>query len=588
MIAKRIDRVGKTSSFQRLGHYVLEAKNSDAAILWTRTAEYVVDLKGAGEKVLWSRLSNCEAELPVLAIAEIEATQAQNTRSKADKTYHLVISFREGERPSQEQLEGIEDAFCQSLGYGEHQRISAVHQDTDNIHLHVAINKVHPQTLKVQEPYRDFYILNDLCQQMEQKYGLAVDNRIGHGKRQGRAGDLEAHRGEQSLLSWIRENLGEALQQVKAQGNSWADLHAVLAEHDLVIKPRGSGLVIATADGSLGVKASSVDRGFSFKSLTDRFGEYQPPQQEAHQHAQYEKMGNVSKPEQFYQRGPRQRHPGANSLWVQYQHEKDRQFQAKAQALHGLRADYDHDRLKLKDWYRERRASVKANGYLSASSKRKLYQALSTEMKAEFAKRKAFVQEQRQQIHVQYSLPSWEQWLVQHAEQGNRDALGVLRSRQQTQKRLAQALLTAENREAAQHILWSHLKPMTRKNGDVCYRLKDGGQVEDVADAVHVPAVTEASALLALTLAQERFPGQALIVEGNTAFKVKVAEMAVSQGLALRFADLDLEKTRERLMMARQIAAEEQQKEQTPQKALEKTQKPDRGQRPDTGRGSLR
>ena len=172
MISKRIDRAGKTSSFERLGHYVLEAKTPDAPILWTRTAEYVVDLKGGGEKVLWSRISNCEAELPVLAIAEIEATQAQNTRSKADKTYHLVISFPEEETPTREQLEDIEDILCQTLGFEEHQRISAVHQDTENMHLHVAINKVHPQTLKVLEPYRDYYIRDKTCRMLEQKHGL--------------------------------------------------------------------------------------------------------------------------------------------------------------------------------------------------------------------------------------------------------------------------------------------------------------------------------------------------------------------------------------------------------------------------------
>jgi len=575
MIAKRIDRAGKTSSFERLGHYVLEAKQSDAEILWTRTAEYVVDLKGGGEKVLWSRLSNCEAELPVLAIAEIEATQAQNTRSKADKTYHLVISFREGETPTREQLEDIEDEMCQALGYAEHQRISAVHQDTENLHLHVAINKVHPTRLKLHEPYRDFYIINELCQQLEQKHGLEKDNRIGQGKRQGRAGDLEAHTGEQSLLSWIRENLGETLQQVKAQGHHWADLHAVLAEHDLVIKPRGAGLVIVTADGTLGVKASAVDRSLSFKSLTDRFGDYQPPQQE--------KMGHVSKPDQFYQRGPRQRHPGASSLWRQYQHEKDQYVQAKAQALQGLRAKHDHDCLNLKALYRERRASVKVNIQLSGSSKRKLYQALSVEMKADFSKRKIIEREHRQQIQEEYRILSWDQWLVQKANQGHSDALAILRSRKQVRQRMAQALVSAETLDEAKDIIYAHLKPKALKNGDVLYRLKDGGLVSDQVQAVHVPEVTEAATLLALMLASERFSGKALVVEGSTEFKVKVAEMAVTQGLNIRFADPDLEKTRERFGIAREMAAEAQKKGEV-SKPPEQIQEKAQGQQPDTGR----
>ncbi len=284
--AKRIDRQGKTSEFARLGRYVLEAKDDHAEILWTRTAEYVVDLNGEGDKVLWSRLSNCEAEIPILAIAEIEATQAQNTRSKLDKTYHCVISFPEGEHPSREQLEDIEDSICEALGYTEHQRISAVHQDTDNIHLHLAINKVHPQTLKVLEPYRDYYIRDKACRALELKHDLLIDNGMGQGQRLNRAGDLEAHHGEQSLLSWVQEQVGERLKQVCQQGINWQALHAVLAEYNLVINPRGAGLVIGTQDGSLHVKASSVDRALSFKKLTDRFGPYQPPLQQGQEQAQ--------------------------------------------------------------------------------------------------------------------------------------------------------------------------------------------------------------------------------------------------------------------------------------------------------------
>jgi hypothetical protein len=558
MISKRIDRKGKTSSFERLGHYVLEAKTQGAAILWTRTAEYVVDLKGYGEKVLWSRLSNCEAEIPILAIAEIEATQAQNTRSKTDKTYHLVISFPEGEIPTREQLEDIEDTMCQALGFGEHQRISAVHQDTENLHLHVAINKIHPVTFHSLDPYFDYNTRDRVCRELEQKHNLLVDKGIGQAPGKGRAGALEAHTGEQSLLSWIRENLGEQLKEVQAQGQNWETLHALLAEHGLLIKPRGAGLVIALVDGSLGVKASAVDRGLSFKTLTERFGAYIPPQQVREQ-TKLENSGQSPPMEHSYQREPIQRHPGATSLWAQYQKEKESAFRIKANALHALKVEHEHYSLELKDWYRTRRASVKANTKLTAKSKRGLYQELSLEMKAEFAQRKQMAADQRQSVREQNPSLSWDQWLVQKAEQGNMDALGVLRGREKTRKRLAQALLTADDIEAVKHVIYPHLKPMTRKNGDVVYRLKDGGVVEDSAQAVHVPEITEAAAFLALTLANERFAGKALIVEGTTQFKIQVAELSALKGVSVRFTDEVMEKTRKRFVLARELAEKDQQ-----------------------------
>ncbi len=40
----------------------------------------------------------------------------------------------------------------------EHQAIFGVHVDTDNRHLHIAVNRVHPDTLKVIKPNKGFDI----------------------------------------------------------------------------------------------------------------------------------------------------------------------------------------------------------------------------------------------------------------------------------------------------------------------------------------------------------------------------------------------------------------------------------------------
>ncbi|MBF4377214.1 relaxase/mobilization nuclease domain-containing protein, partial [Vibrio anguillarum] len=89
-------------------------------------------------------LTNCHADSVRDAISEVLATQQSNTRAKNDKTYHLIISFRSGEQLEQGVLSEIEKRVCDSLGFSDHQRISAVHNDTDNLHMHVAINKIHP------------------------------------------------------------------------------------------------------------------------------------------------------------------------------------------------------------------------------------------------------------------------------------------------------------------------------------------------------------------------------------------------------------------------------------------------------------
>ena len=66
------------------------------------------------------------------------------------------------------------------LGYAEHQRVSVVHHDTDDVHIHVAINKIHPTTLTLHDPVRDYKKRSKLCAILEHELGLAQDN---HEKR---------------------------------------------------------------------------------------------------------------------------------------------------------------------------------------------------------------------------------------------------------------------------------------------------------------------------------------------------------------------------------------------------------------------
>ncbi|WP_265567455.1 relaxase/mobilization nuclease domain-containing protein, partial [Serratia grimesii] len=115
---------------------------------------------------------NCGTDDPADAAILIQATQAANTRSKAEKTYHLVYSFPPGEQPDLETLHTVEDELCEAIGLGDHQRVSAVHIDTDNLHVHVAINKVHPTGLQNIEPYYDQFRLMEACERLEVEHGL--------------------------------------------------------------------------------------------------------------------------------------------------------------------------------------------------------------------------------------------------------------------------------------------------------------------------------------------------------------------------------------------------------------------------------
>ena len=69
-------------------------------------------------------------------------------------------------------MEVIEDRLCAALCLEDHQRVSAVHQNTDNWHLHVAINRIHPVTFHAIHPHRDHYRLQAGCAELEIEFGL--------------------------------------------------------------------------------------------------------------------------------------------------------------------------------------------------------------------------------------------------------------------------------------------------------------------------------------------------------------------------------------------------------------------------------
>ena len=118
-------------------------------------AAYVADARDPGERLVDLWIAGCDAGSGAAdldaAIAEVEAVRARKPAG-ANLTYHLIVSLRAGEVLNGAQLREAERAFAGALGFGEHQRVAAAHGDTDNFHMHVAYNRVHPATGKVHSP----------------------------------------------------------------------------------------------------------------------------------------------------------------------------------------------------------------------------------------------------------------------------------------------------------------------------------------------------------------------------------------------------------------------------------------------------
>lgn len=189
MISKRISRKPQNDNYAQLANYVRDARparetslelNGAAHDSYDLAANYVADIVHGGEKMLFRWHEGCEADSYELGIQEVLATQSLNTRSKKEKTYHMVVSFHpEDEAKLTEQVfHEIEQTFAQALGFIEHQRHCGVHKNTSNIHMHIAYNMIHPDSLTRHEPFRDYHTRDCVCRALEKQYGLMRDNGI--------------------------------------------------------------------------------------------------------------------------------------------------------------------------------------------------------------------------------------------------------------------------------------------------------------------------------------------------------------------------------------------------------------------------
>ena len=65
---------------------------------------------------------------------------------------HWVLSWKDGEQPTPEKVDFAVQYFLQLMEWKEHQTFYAVHKNTSNLHVHILVNRVHPNTLKVHRP----------------------------------------------------------------------------------------------------------------------------------------------------------------------------------------------------------------------------------------------------------------------------------------------------------------------------------------------------------------------------------------------------------------------------------------------------
>lgn len=229
---------------------------------------------------------------PEHAKSEMIALAQEAVRSK-DPIAHYVLSWQEGEQPTARQADEAVDVFMCELGLEGHQVVYGLHSDTNNQHIHLAINRVHPTTLQVIKINKGFDLeaAHRALALIEHAHGwkreakgryrvsetgkvVKVENEKPQQQPHTARRDIEHQTGEKSAERLAIERAGPIIKQAK----SWDELHQGLAAVGMRYERTGSGAVIHV--GEVAVKASSADRSASLAQLQKRLGIYQSPDQE--------------------------------------------------------------------------------------------------------------------------------------------------------------------------------------------------------------------------------------------------------------------------------------------------------------------
>lgn len=493
-------------------------------------SHYLSDPQDRNERVGDVRIANCHSDELADAALEVMATQARNTRAEGDKTYHLILSFRAGENPSADILAEIEQRICAGLGFGEHQRVSAVHHDTDNLHIHVAINKIHPSRLTMQEPFRAYRTLAELCATLEAEHGLERDNHQARKRgAENRAADMEHAGGIESLLGWVKR---ECLPQIQG-AKSWAELHQVMHDNGLALRERGNGFVIEAGDDTM-VKASSVSRDLSKAKLEARLGAFQPASGPADQ----------VKPVRQYQQRPVRSRIDTNELYAKYKAEQQDLAASRAVELAKTRDRKNREIETAKQAGQLKRSAIKLMGG-SGVSRKVLYAITSKALRERIQKINAQHLKDRQAINGRHQRRSWNDWLQHQAKVGDEQALAALRAREAAHGLKGNTVAGRHRQSNAPLATPDHIT----KQGTLIYRIGKTA-VRDDGDNLKVSrGASQDGLIVALQMAAQRY-GQAITVNGTAEFKEQIAQAAVAANLAVRFDNPEIEKRRRALLAA--------------------------------------
>jgi hypothetical protein len=475
--------------------------------------------------------------------AEMVALAESNLRS-IDPIEHYILSWPQGEIPTVEQAREAVQIIKKEMGMESLQIMWGVHVDTDDYHVHIAVNRIDPWTEKARNLCGgyDVYGLERAVALIEHKQGWQIEKNkrffvLENGeavqvlpdqdgpKVPPKKRDAEIRTGEKSALRLAQEQAAPILKKAA----SWAEVHEGLAAIGMRYERKGSGAVIKVGDDP--VKASDVGKSFSIANMQRRLGDFVPADADLHvSERPREALDDVA----------------VSCGWSEYSKERLGYVAAKWQA----KAKLDEDIKVLRDALyqqqrREREQKLSGDWKFRGRELNMLRQTLA----AEHAKQKAALQDNIEDMRRQYReqfpplFENFEEWISKKkggevAEQWrNRDHVAEIHG--------TGATTVPEPRDIRAYA--SIIKGST-----VSYINTHSGLTDfmDQGDKISILNKGDESLLAALQLGQQRF-GKSLTLHGTDKYKTAAIRIVVAHHIQIANPELQQaitdEKERQRM-----------------------------------------
>lgn len=153
-------------SFGSLGRYLVTAKEGPEE-----------------ERVAWTSARNLPSDDPDVAVKVMRATAVQNVRTPKP-VYHLALSFDPRDVVDRAAMERVADRVLTELRLKEHQALIVAHGDRRHPHVHILVNRIHPESGKAWDRWQDYSVIQKALRDEEKALGLRTVQTREAGSRQ--------------------------------------------------------------------------------------------------------------------------------------------------------------------------------------------------------------------------------------------------------------------------------------------------------------------------------------------------------------------------------------------------------------------